>query len=52
MNIDRVAQSMTTGRPRAGFTSRVMAPIDGRPSPGFTARVMNGIDAPAGVAQG
>lgn len=48
MNIDRVAQVMTGGRPRAGFTARVMAPIDGRPSPGFTSRVMEGIDEPAG----
>ena len=47
MNIDRVAKAMTGGRPRAGFTARVMAPIHGRPSPGFTARVMKGIDTPA-----
>ena len=46
MNIDRVAKAMTGGRPRAGFTARVMAPIDGRPAPGFTARVMQGIEKP------
>lgn len=40
MNVDRVARAMTSGGPRAGFTDRVMAPIDGRPQPGFTARVV------------
>ena len=40
MNIDRIAGAMTSGRPRADFTARVMAPIYGRPRPGFTARVV------------
>lgn len=54
MNVDRVARAMTGGRPRAGFTDRVMAPIDGRPQPGFTARVMAQAFRPADapVAQG
>lgn len=51
MNIDRVARAMTGGRPRAGFTTRVMAPIEGGPQPGFTARVMSRLDAPAPMGQ-
>ena len=46
MIVERVARAMTEGAPRAGFTARVMAPIQGRPQPGFTARVMAGLDAP------
>ena len=52
MNVDRVARAMTSGGPRAGFTDRVMAPIDGRPQPGFTARVMNGLDVGRGFSPG
>ena len=47
MTIDRVASAMTDGRPRDGFSPRVMARIDGRPAPGFTDRVMRRIDEPA-----
>jgi len=46
MTIDRVASAMTDGRPRDGFSPRVMARIDGRPAPGFTDRVMRRIDEP------
>ena len=43
--IDRVADAMTAGAPRADFADRVMAPIYGRPRRDFVARVMAGIDA-------
>lgn len=46
MTIDHAAKAMTAGRPRAGFTPRVMAVIEGRPAPGFTDRVMRRIDDP------
>lgn len=52
MNIDRVAGTMTFGRPRADFPARVMAPIYGRPGPGFSARVMAGLDVPASGRKG
>ena len=52
MNVDRVARAMTSGRPRAGFTDRVMAPIDGRPQPGFTARVVAQAFRPADTRVG
>lgn len=54
MRVDRVARAMTAGVPRAGFTDRVMAPIDGRPQPGFTARVVAQAFRPADtrLAQG
>lgn len=52
MNIDRIAGTMTVGRPSADFAASVMAPIYGRPGPGFTARVMTGLDEPASGRRG
>lgn len=52
MNIDRIAATMTVGRPRADFPARVMAPIYGRPGPGFTARVMTALDMRASGRRG